>query len=144
MQLCQRFFPRLRIVLRELRHVSLHLQGRQRAAQLVGGIGRKAALAGHHLLGACEEVIQRVEQGAHFRGHTLKHKRIGRIRRAGAQGLRQLFERPQLPDQEENQQKQHHRQRHQPGRELRADHVQRHILAVLPLLTDHHAVFPVG
>lgn len=84
-------FPRLRIVLRELRHVSLHLQGRQRAAQLVGGIGRKAALAGHHLTGTCEEVIQRVEQGAHFRGHTLKHKRIGRIRRAGVQGLRQLL-----------------------------------------------------
>ena len=130
--------------MRELRHVSLHLQGRQRAAQLVGGIGRKAALAGHHLLGAREEMIQRVEQGAHFRRKALRRQFIGGIRRAGAQGLRQFFQRLQLPTQKDDQQQQHHGQRHQPGGQLRADHVQRHLLAVLPLLADHHAVLPVG
>ena len=104
MQLPQRFRLRPGIVKGKLRHVGLHLQRGQRAAQLMGGIRGEAALAGHHLLRTGEKMVKRIKQRANLRRHAVGGQRIGRIRRARAQGLRQFFQRFQFPAQQNNQQ----------------------------------------
>lgn len=96
MELSQGFLTPLWIVQRELGDFSLHLQRRQRAAQLVGGISGKPTLAQHDVVGALEQLIQRLDQRADFSGDLLHAERFRRVRRAQAQRARQMFQRRQF------------------------------------------------
>ena len=79
-QLIQRFALAFRIVLRHLRHLRLYPQRGQRATQFMGGIRGEAALAGHHVVGAAEKLIQGIEQRPDLTWHAVGIDRVSGIR----------------------------------------------------------------
>lgn len=125
----------------------LHLQRGQRAAQLIGGIRVKrrsraiiSCVRAKRWLSASSS--RRTSVGTPWVGSVSVAS--GEEKGAG-RSPRQIFQRFQFPAQQNNQQQKHDGQRHQPRRQLRELTASSAIsLSVLPLLANHHAVFPSG
>ena len=77
----------------------------------MGGVRGKAPLAGHHVVGTAKQLVEGIQQRAHFRRYAIGIQRLTGIRVALAQRAGQLFQRRQLAAQQHDQQQKHHRQR---------------------------------